>query len=67
MYLTKNYIVHNAAALHNKNCTQKPFIIFSGSLAHIDLQPIWHSGKLFIERNFGDKKNIFLKRLLPKN
>jgi hypothetical protein len=56
MYLTKNYIVHNAAALHRKNHTQKPLYPTAENLIHIELQPIWHSGKLFIERYFGDKK-----------
>jgi hypothetical protein len=32
----------------------------SAMLTHIALKPMWQSGKLFSERNFGDKKNIFL-------
>jgi hypothetical protein len=56
MYLDKNYIAYNAAALHRKNHTQKPLYKIAENLIHIDLQPIWHSGKLFYKQNFGDKK-----------
>jgi hypothetical protein len=43
-------------AIHRKNHTQKPLYKIAESLIHIALQSIWHSGKLFIERKFGDKK-----------
>ncbi|OJY82402.1 MAG: hypothetical protein BGP13_22285 [Sphingobacteriales bacterium 40-81] len=52
----KNYIAYNAAALHNKNHTPKPSCKSAENLIHIALQPMWQSGKLFSERNFGDKK-----------
>jgi hypothetical protein len=58
MYLNKNYIANNAAALHRKNHTQKPLYPTAENLIHIELQPIWHSGKLFASRYFGDK-NLF--------
>jgi hypothetical protein len=39
-----------------KNHTPKPSYKSAENIIHIELQPMWQSGKLFIEQNFGDKK-----------
>jgi hypothetical protein len=56
MYLDKNYIANNAAALHRKNHTQKPLYRTAENLIHIDLQPIWHVHKFLSFKNFVHKK-----------
>jgi hypothetical protein len=42
------FIIGSLSALReHQQRRKKPFIIFSASLAHKALQPMWQSGKLF--------------------
>jgi hypothetical protein len=52
----KVHSIQSNAALQNKNHTQKPSLKTSAMLIHKGFQPMRQGGKLFIERNFGDKK-----------
>lgn len=56
--LTKLHSIQSRRPAQQKNQTPQPSLKTSASLAHKGLQPIWHSGKLFIERKFGDKKRF---------